>query len=93
MHRDPKARVLLAVARHADTFGERIGDGILVRATVAEIAAQVGVDPRLAEELMVRLRRLRLVQQTTEGIVVTALDRLQDFIGFLEKPQGTGSNS
>src|SRR5689334_16918319 len=37
MHKDPKARVMLALSRHADAFGERTDEGIRIRTTAAEI--------------------------------------------------------
>src|SRR3954463_9491721 len=58
MHRDPKARVMLALSRHADAFGEPPADGIRIRTTAEEIARDVGVDIAVAEDVMSRLRRL-----------------------------------
>lgn len=87
MHRDQKARVLLALARHARGFGEQRDDGILVRTSEQQIATDVGVDREVVDELFGRLRRLRLVQNIAEGsVLVTDLARLQDFIEFLEAP-------
>ena len=90
MHRDPKARVMLALARHADAFGEPTEDGIRVRTTPEEIAREVGVDIPVADEVMARLRRLRLVTRTPGRIVVADVGRLQDFLEFLEMPQKFG---
>lgn len=85
MHRDPKARVLLALLRHADAFGERTHDGIVVRTNPSDLAAEIGADEALAEDLFTRLRRLRLLEELPSGaIVVTDLGRLHDFIEFLE---------
>lgn len=87
MHRDEKARVLLALARHAGAFGERRDEGILVRTTEQEIANEVGVDLIVAEELFGRLRRLKLINDAPGGaVLVSDLTRLQDFIDFLEMP-------
>src|SRR3954462_7313935 len=63
MHRDPKARVMLALARHADAFGEPTEEGIRVRTTAAELAREVDVDIPVAQEVMARLRRLRLATE------------------------------
>jgi CRP-like cAMP-binding protein len=88
MHKDPKARVMLALARHADAFGEQIDQGIRVRTTAADIAREVGVDVAIADEVMDRLERLRLVHQEEESsIIVSDVDRLHDFLEFLEMPQ------
>ena len=87
MHRDPKARVLMALVRHAETDGEPSEHGIVLRATPEELAQQVGVDVPVAEQLLVRLRRLRLLKALDDGRhVVSDLSRLEEFIEFLEQP-------
>ena len=90
MHRDPKARIMLALARHADAFGEPIEGGILIRTTSDELARDIGVDAAVAAEVMTRLRRLRLATETADGILVADVGRLQDFVEFLEMPHNMG---
>jgi CRP-like cAMP-binding protein len=87
MHKDPKARVMLALARHAEQFGEPTEDGIRIRTTPDEIARDVGVDAGIVREVMMRLHRLRLATEEPSAIVVADVDRLQDFLEFLEMPQ------
>jgi CRP-like cAMP-binding protein len=87
MHRDPKARVLLALVQHAEEYGEPTAEGIILRATPEELARQVGADASVAEQLLVRLRRLRLVQVTADGRqLVSDLKRLEEYIEFLDQP-------
>jgi len=94
MHRDPKARVLLALARHAEAFGELTEGGIVVCTCASEIAVEVGVELEVAEELFGRLKRLRLIDELEEGqILVADVVRLQDFIDFLEIPQRFGAGT
>jgi CRP/FNR family transcriptional regulator, cyclic AMP receptor protein len=93
MHSDPKARVMLSLARHADAFGEHTAEGVVVRVTPEEIAAEVGVGVEVAYEVMARLRRLRLVSEEQGVIVVADVGRLQDFLEFLEMPQKFGGES
>jgi len=93
MHRDPKARVMLALARHADAFGEPTPEGIRVRTTAAEIAREVGVGIEAADEVMARLHRLRLITEDEASIIVADVGRLQDFLEFLEMPQKFGGES
>ncbi len=90
MHRDPKARVMLALARHADAFGEPTEEGIRIRTTPEEIAREVGVEIVIAEEVMARLRRLRLVTEEPGAVIVADVGRLRDFLEFLEMPQKFG---
>jgi CRP/FNR family cyclic AMP-dependent transcriptional regulator len=96
LHRDPKARVLMALSRHAETFGEELSSpadpsdvypgSVRVRATVGEIADEVAVDARIAEEMMKRIRRLGIAHEEGGGIIVTDVSRLRDFVEFLEVP-------
>ena len=90
MHRDPKARVMLALARHADAFGEPTEEGIRIRTTPEDIAIEVGVDCSVADEVMARLRRLRRVTEEPGAVVVADVGRLRDFLEFLEMPQKFG---
>jgi hypothetical protein len=82
--RDPKARVLLALARHAEAFGEECELGLRVRTTTSEIAREVAVDEKLARDMMKRIHRLGIAEEQGEFIIVTELARLQDFLEFLE---------
>jgi CRP/FNR family transcriptional regulator, cyclic AMP receptor protein len=93
MHKDPKARVMLALARHADAFGEHTDAGIRVRTTAVELAREVGVDESVAHEVMARLLRLRLVTEEESSLIVADVTRLQDFLEFLEMPQKFGGES
>lgn len=90
MHRDPKARIMLALARHADAFGEPTEGGIKIRTSSEELARDVGVDAAVAVEVMTRLRRLRLANEVADGILVADVGRLQDFVEFLEMPHNIG---
>jgi CRP/FNR family transcriptional regulator, cyclic AMP receptor protein len=90
MHRDPKARVMLALARHADAFGEHTENGIRVRTTAVDIAIEVGVPEEVAHEVMARLRRLHLITEEEGSLIVADVARLQDFLEFLEMPQKFG---
>lgn len=89
MHTDPKARVMLALARHAEAFGEPVADGVRIRATAADIAQEVGVLESTAQDVLQRLKRLRLVREEAVGtaLVVSDIARLRDFLEFLEMPQ------
>ncbi len=88
LHQDPKARVLMALSRHAETFGDELGDGgVFVKATVSEIAAEVAVDARLAADMMKRVHRLGIAHERQGGVVVTDVSRLRDFVEFLEVPR------
>jgi CRP-like cAMP-binding protein len=91
LHRDPKARVLLALSRHAQAFGEETEAGVRVRTTVREIAAEVAVDERIAYDMMVRVGRLGIAREEGGAIIVTDVSRLRDFLEFLDVPTSRDS--
>jgi CRP-like cAMP-binding protein len=93
MHRDPKARVMLALSRHAESFGVLTPNGTRIRTTPTAIAAEVGVDPAVALEVMARLHRLRLADEEPGAIMVADVARLQEFLEFMEMPQKFGGES
>jgi CRP-like cAMP-binding protein len=85
---DPKARVLLGLKRHAESFGEETGLGVKVLTSATDLAREVGVDPGQVDEVLTRLRRLRIASVDELGaIVVMDLTRLLEFMEFLEMPR------
>lgn len=93
MHRDPKARVMLALARHAESFGEQTDEGTRIRISAEDVARDVNVDEVVVREVIARLRRLRLLVEEPTAMVVVDVGRLQDFLEFLEMPQRFGGES
>ena len=93
MNKDPKARVMLALSRHADAFGEPTAEGIRIRTTPNDIASEVDVNPAIAQEVITRLRRLRLIAEEPGAMIVTDVRRLQEFLQFIEMPQKFGGES
>lgn len=95
LHKDPKARVLLALTRHAEAFGLPVElpsenpedptplQGVRVKVTVADLAREVATEERTAYEMMKRVGRLHIAYEDGDSIVVTELERLQDFVDFL----------
>lgn len=85
MHRDPKARVILGLSRQADMIGRPRDDGaIVVPITKEDLAEEVGLEVAEVDEVIARLVRLRIVQEDKSGIVVSEMQRLDEFLEFLE---------
>ena len=93
MHRDPKARVMLAIARHADSFGEQTPQGIRIRTSPEDLAREIDVDEWIVREVIARLRRLRLLVEEPGAMVVSDVSRIHDFLEVLEMPQKFGGES
>jgi CRP/FNR family transcriptional regulator, cyclic AMP receptor protein len=91
MHKDPKARVMLGLSRHADAFGEPTEEGIRLRIRAEDLAKAVAVELPLVEAVLDRLKKMRLASEGEDGeLIVADVDRLQDFLEFLEMPQKFG---
>jgi hypothetical protein len=90
---DPKARVLLALKRHAEAFGEVTTSGVRVHVSALDLAREVGCDETAVEAVLGRLRRLRIAAEDATGTIVIAdIGRLLEFLEFLEMPRKFEAN-
>lgn len=87
MHPDPKARVLLGLKRHAETFGQEGDDGIWLDVTPQGLAREVGAEDAQVDDVLARLRRLRIVVERDGAIIVSDMGRLLEFLEFVEMPR------
>jgi CRP/FNR family transcriptional regulator, cyclic AMP receptor protein len=84
---DPQARVLQALKRHAETFGEQTALGVHLHVAATDLAREVGVDAAQVRDVLSRLRRLRIAaEDEMSAIVIMDLPRLLEFMEFLEMP-------
>ncbi len=91
MHRDPKARVILGLTRQAEMIGRARPDGsMLVPITVEDLAEEIGLTTEETEEVLSRLKRLRILTDEPGGLVVTEMQRLDEFLEFLEMREKFG---
>ena len=85
---DPRARVLLGLKRHVETFGEETPTGIKVHVRPIDLAAEVGTNREDVEEVLGRLRRLRIAKEDERGgMLIADVGRLLEFLEFLEMPK------
>jgi CRP/FNR family cyclic AMP-dependent transcriptional regulator len=83
-HRDATARMVAAVARHAELAGEPNERGVLIRQDLADIAQWAAVGKQEIGEIARSLERLRLVELKRDGVLVPDVARLYEFIEFAE---------
>ncbi len=89
MQRDPRARVILGLARAAEHDGRSSDDGVVVVPTDAEsLAQQVGVSVEDVRAVVRRLYRLGIVDGAHEGLAVPDPARLEAFLAFLRAKEG-----
>src|SRR5262249_33410460 len=85
---DPRARVLLGLKRHVESFGEETPTGVKVHLRPSDLASEVGTNERDVEEVLSRLRRLRIATLDDRGdMVIADVGRLLEFLEFLEMPK------
>jgi CRP/FNR family transcriptional regulator, cyclic AMP receptor protein len=94
---DPEARVMLALKRQAETFGEETPTGIKVHLSPDELAREGNTSPVHVHEVLRRLERLRITSPAPagtegEGILVADVARLLEFVEFLEMPRKFGAS-
>jgi CRP-like cAMP-binding protein len=85
---DPQARVLMALKRSAETFGERSEDGIRIRSSAEQLARELGVETSQVIDVLWRLHRLHIVHDPGDGsLIVADLGKLHEFLELVEMPQ------
>jgi CRP-like cAMP-binding protein len=88
---DPKARVLQALRRQAEAFGEECGLGLRVVLSPADLAREAGVEPERAVEVLARLARLHIAAEDELGsVLVMDLPRLVELMDSVQAPAGAG---
>jgi CRP-like cAMP-binding protein len=88
MNPDPKARVLLGLKRHAESFGEETGLGVQLHTPPGELAREVGVEPAQVHDVLSRLSRLHIAMVDDAGdILVMDVPRLLEFMEFIDMPR------
>ena len=78
----------MSLKRHAEAFGDTVAKGIELNLDAESLAREVGVDKAQVEDVIARLRRLRIVEPSADGktLLVSDVARLHEFLEFLEMP-------
>jgi CRP/FNR family transcriptional regulator, cyclic AMP receptor protein len=85
MHRDPKARVILGLSRQVDMIGDVQPDGsVEMPLDEAALGEEIGLTAEETAEVVTRLERLRIISRIEGGIRVSNVQRLDEFLEFLE---------
>ncbi len=91
MHKDPKARVILGLSREASVAGDPTSDGtIRLPLDAAGLAQQVGLAQEQVDAVLARVMRLGMVRADAGGLIITDVERLHEFLEFLEMQEKFG---
>lgn len=81
LHADPRARVILAIARAADESADRGEAGVRVRGDVSALARELGLGLELVTEVVAGLLRVRVLLSDRDGTwIVSEPQRLRAFV-------------
>lgn len=93
MHRDPKARVILGLSRRVEMHGDVQPDGAVeLPLDEASLGEEIGLTADETTEVVTRLERLRILSRIEGGIRVSNVQRLDEFLEFLEMQQKFGDS-
>ncbi len=89
---DPRARVVLGLARAGEEYGERVDGGVRLALSADDLASMVGLDIQAVQAVLDRLNRVRLVRPAEGyGWLLPEPDQLYAFVDALERPATEGA--
>jgi CRP-like cAMP-binding protein len=91
--RDANHRVVFTLRRMAEMQGRPAGVGVLVPATLSELAGRTALTEDEVATILKRLQKARLVKVLPQGYVIPEVGRLHDYLDFLEMGRKFGSQS
>ncbi len=85
--RDPKTRVILGLMRECERHGFPGQDesSVVIDPDLDELSEALGVQRSETDEVIGRLIRVGVVRPVDDGIEVASLDKLNEFLSFLEE--------
>ena len=88
--KDHNSRVVHFLAHIASKQGKQVSDGIAVEMSVKGLAMKVGLDQEPVDEVLNKLIRSKLVRITETGLVIQDVNKLREFLEFLEMKEKFG---
>lgn len=88
--RDANSRVVHAVLLMARSHGQQGEAGLVLHLSPDDIHKKTGVDPERVEDVLVRMERSQLLARAGETLVVPSVEKLDEFLEFLEMRERFG---
>jgi len=85
--RDPKTRMILGMMREAELRGFPGTEqaSVVISRDLDELAEELGIKRAEADDVIGRLIRVGVAKPSTEGIEIASIERLNEFLSFLEE--------
>jgi CRP-like cAMP-binding protein len=91
LNRDSRVRIILGLVRATEYRGRDAPDGVtVIDIDAEELAAEIGVPVDDATNLLGRLERLRLIENSELGLRIPDVVRLHEYLDFLKIREGAG---
>jgi len=81
---DANSRIAHALLQRTHGAPQADDGGVTVVITAAQLAERTNVDPQKTDEVLARLERSRLILSSANGFVVPDVQKLAEFLEFLE---------
>lgn len=89
--KDNNSKVVTTLMRYAYDFGEETGSGeVKVAISLSKLTAQVDVSREKVKEVIVELVRKRIVRVVTDGLIISSIKRMTDYLEFLSSKESSG---
>ena len=88
--KDHNSRVVHYLAHVASKQGKPVEGGVAVELTVKDVAAKVALDLEPVNDVMNKLIRSKLVKLMDSGLVIHDVNKLREFLEFLEMKEKFG---
>lgn len=88
--RDANSRVVHAVLIAARAQGQTSERGLVLHLGPEEIHKKTGVDPVRVDDVLTRMEKSQLLERTGETLIVPSVDKLDEFLEFLEMREKFG---
>ncbi len=88
--RDHNSRVVHFLSHIAAKQGSQTAEGLQLEITLKDIAQKIGLEIEPVNEVMNKLIRSRLVKLTESGVVIHDVNKLREFLEFLEMKEKFG---
>jgi CRP/FNR family cyclic AMP-dependent transcriptional regulator len=89
MIKDHNSRVVHFLS-HLASRGQAVAGGTLVEVNAEGLAAKIGLETAQVEEVLQKLLRARLIRTHEKGLLVHDVNRLREFLEFLEMKEKFG---
>ncbi len=88
--RDPNSRVVDGLLKISKKGIPEVNGGVRVDITLKELAAKLGLDLDQVNDVLNKLIKAKLVRILEEGMLLNDVDRMKDFLAYLEMKEKFG---